>query len=157
MINYERIKDGLKAFLESCKQESSETKEAGLIIAKYAKYGKITEEEEGKLKQQLQDVAKIAGIGIPFAVIPGASLLLPLLIKVAQEHEIDLLPSAFASTGTSSEKAIMLETIIAEVAQDDTENPEVKDALDTLTAAKDLAELENSIETAPKATRKRKS
>jgi hypothetical protein len=41
------------------------------------------------------DSLKIAGIGIPFVLIPGASILMPIIIKVAKEHHIDLVPSAF--------------------------------------------------------------
>lgn len=35
------------------------------------------------------------GIGIPFALIPGASLLMPFLIKIASKKGIELLPTAF--------------------------------------------------------------
>ncbi|MES2110662.1 MAG: hypothetical protein V4577_18025 [Bacteroidota bacterium] len=43
------------------------------------------------------DSLKIIGIGIPFAVLPGASVLIPVLIKVADRHHINLMPSAFNS------------------------------------------------------------
>jgi hypothetical protein len=41
------------------------------------------------------DILKTLGVGIPFALIPGASILIPILIKVAQKKGINLLPSAF--------------------------------------------------------------
>jgi len=37
----------------------------------------------------------MAGIGIPFMLIPGSTLLMPFLIKLANKRGIDLLPSAF--------------------------------------------------------------
>ncbi len=74
------------------------TKEAGLIIQKYIREGAITSDEERILKTQLMDSLKIAGIGIPFVLIPGASILLPIIIRVADRHHIDLMPSAFTAT-----------------------------------------------------------
>ena len=37
----------------------------------------------------------MAGIGIPFMLIPGSTLLMPFLIKLANKRGIDLLASAF--------------------------------------------------------------
>jgi hypothetical protein len=85
-------------FLHDIKAECEGTKEAGLIIEKYIKKGKITGEEEKILKIQLMDSLKIVGIGIPFVLIPGASILMPIIIKVANEHHIELMPSAFTAT-----------------------------------------------------------
>jgi hypothetical protein len=91
----ERIEAGAHHFLHSVKVEYHGTKEAGLIVRKYMKEGKITPEEEQVLKLQLADSLKMAGIMIPFVLIPGASILMPVLIKVADKHNIELLPSAF--------------------------------------------------------------
>ena len=82
-------------FWENLSLEAKETKEAAQIVAKYAKEGKITEEEEKILRQQFYDVLKVAGIGVPYVLIPGASVLLPLLIKYACKKNIDILPSSF--------------------------------------------------------------
>ncbi|WP_256371696.1 hypothetical protein [Flavobacterium sp. YO12] len=38
------------------------------------------------------------GIGIPFVLLPGASVLLPILIKAAHKYNIQLMPSAFNNT-----------------------------------------------------------
>jgi hypothetical protein len=46
-------------------------------------------------RNQMLDVIKILGIGIPFTVIPGSSLLLPLVIAIAKKYKIDILPSSF--------------------------------------------------------------
>jgi len=91
----EKIEESAHHFLHSIRIEYEGTKEAGSIIYKYVKEGNITEEEELILKTQMVDVLKIAGVGIPFVLIPGASILMPILIKVASKHNIELLPSAF--------------------------------------------------------------
>ena len=82
-------------FLLGVKTEYSGDKEAAGIIQKYIREGKISDEEEHVLKTQLADSLKIVGIGVPFALIPGASILMPILIKVADKHNIQLMPSAF--------------------------------------------------------------
>lgn len=82
-------------FLHGIKTEAKEEQEAALIIVKYLREGKITEEEDHILKTQVMDSLKIIGIGVPFVLIPGASVLMPILIKVASKHNIELMPSAF--------------------------------------------------------------
>ena len=77
------------------KTEYAGTKEAGAIMRKYMKEGKITAEEEHILKTQMVDSLKIVGVVVPFVLVPGASILMPILIKVAGKHNIELLPSAF--------------------------------------------------------------
>jgi hypothetical protein len=82
-------------FLHGLKIEYKGDKEAVFIIQKYLKGEKISEAEEHILKNQLADSLKIVGIGVPFVLIPGASVLMPILIKVANKHNIDLTPTAF--------------------------------------------------------------
>jgi len=79
--------------LISIHKEAENTKEAGMIIRKYVATGQITEDEEKELKIQLADTLKIVGIVVPFVLIPGASIVMPILIKVAGKHNINLLPS----------------------------------------------------------------
>ncbi len=43
------------------------------------------------------DSLKIVGIGIPFVLIPGGSVLMAIIIRVADEHHINLMPSAFTA------------------------------------------------------------
>jgi len=87
----------LYRFLEDLKDEADDTKEASIIIGNYLLHQKITKKEEKLLKQQVYDKLKIIGIGIPFMMIPGASFLIPLLVKVAQKKGINLMPSNFDS------------------------------------------------------------
>ncbi len=89
------IEDSAHHFLLSMKTEVTQTKEASVIVQKYIKEGTISKEEELKLKLQLMDSLKIIGILVPFILIPGASILMPILIKVAAKHKIELMPSAF--------------------------------------------------------------
>ncbi|MBS1574822.1 MAG: hypothetical protein JST09_05920 [Bacteroidetes bacterium] len=83
-------------FLNGLKTEYAGDKQAAVVIEKYLQGKKISEAEENILKTQLMDSLKIVGIGIPFVLIPGASILMPILIKVAASHHIELMPSAFS-------------------------------------------------------------
>jgi len=82
-------------FLQGLKTEYDGDKEAVFIIQKYIVDKTITDADEHILKTQLMDSLKIVGIGVPFALIPGASVLLPIIIKIAAKHNIDLMPTAF--------------------------------------------------------------
>lgn len=88
LLIFRRILVGLKT-------ETQETKQATMIAVKFVSKGSITKEEEKELRQQVYDILKTLGIGVPFALIPGATILIPILIKVAQKKGINLLPSAF--------------------------------------------------------------
>jgi len=91
----EKLEESAHHFLLCVKNEYAGTKEAGEILRKYVKEGKITPEEEHILKTQMIDSLKIVGVVVPFVLVPGASILMPILIKVAGKHNIELLPSAF--------------------------------------------------------------
>jgi hypothetical protein len=82
-------------FLKRLKQEGNETSEAAIILSRYAKGENVSKEEMDKFRNQMIDVIKVLGIGIPFTLIPGSSLLLPLVIAVAKKYNIDILPSSF--------------------------------------------------------------
>jgi len=89
------IEESAHHFLYCIKTEYVSTREAGHIMEKYVKEGKISPEEEHILKTQFVDTLKLAGVVVPFVLIPGASILMPILIKVAARHNIELMPSAF--------------------------------------------------------------
>ena len=96
-ISFHREKTN-KAFQEliiNLKTEVTETQVASKIFVKYFKEGNVSKEEETELRTQVYDLVKILGIGVPFALIPGASLLMPFLIKIAQKKGIKILPTAF--------------------------------------------------------------
>lgn len=90
-----KIEESAKSFVVSVKEEASNTKEAGLIIQKYLQTKEITKDEEHTLRTQLYDSLKIVGVVIPFILIPGASIIMPILIKIAEKHDIELLPTSF--------------------------------------------------------------
>jgi len=102
----EKIENSAHHFLHSIKIEYEGTKEAGSIIQKYIRHGNITDEEEIILKSQMVDMLKLAGIGIPFVLIPGASILMPVLIKVAERYNIELLPAAFQQRPEKAERTV---------------------------------------------------
>jgi hypothetical protein len=96
-LKTKRIKlvEAFDHFLKNLSVEAAETKEAALLLRKYAQTGHLTDEEGEIFRQQMYDVLKMLGIGIPFFLIPGASIILPILIKLADKLNINLLPSAF--------------------------------------------------------------
>ena len=89
------FKQEIKLFAEKLANEARETKEAAKIVHKHMRGEVVTPEEETALKEQFCDVLKMAGIGIPFALIPGASVLLPVLVVIAKKNNINILPSSF--------------------------------------------------------------
>jgi len=89
------LEDKLKVFGHQLSEQGKETEVAAKILQKHIKGEEVTPEEDVLLKQNFYDTLKIAGIGIPFVLIPGASILLPALIVIAKKHNINLLPSAF--------------------------------------------------------------
>lgn len=93
------IEEHAHHFLQGLKTEYGDDKEALLIIRQYIGTGRISAEQDHLLKTQLDDTLKLIGIGIPFVLIPGASVLMPILIKVAAKHNIELMPSAFTQKG----------------------------------------------------------
>lgn len=94
-IHREKTTKAFQELMVNIKTEATETQVASKIFVKYLKEGDISEEEEKELKTQVYDLLKVLGIGVPFALIPGASLLMPFLIKIAQKKGIQLLPTAF--------------------------------------------------------------
>ncbi|MBL4669675.1 MAG: hypothetical protein HRT73_04850 [Flavobacteriales bacterium] len=99
-IHKEKTTKAFQELIINIKTEVSETKIASQILVKYIKEGEVTDKEEKELREQVYDLLKVLGIGIPFALIPGASLLLPFLIKIAQKKGVDLLPTAFNENKT---------------------------------------------------------
>lgn len=85
----EEIKESIQKNKKRLAKELQESKEL-VVLLKKSTHNKLSEEEKGKVKEQLLDICK----GIPaFAIfmLPGGALLLPLLIKLIP----DILPSSF--------------------------------------------------------------
>ena len=93
--NKKKATKALNDFLVGVKNEATDTKEASRIIIKFVALQKITKEEEKHLKIQVYDVFKILGIGVPFMLIPGATILIPFILKAAEKKGINLYPSNF--------------------------------------------------------------
>jgi hypothetical protein len=77
----------VKQFLLNLKKELEESKEAALVLAKYAKGEKPTEEELEFFKAQVGDIIKGVGLGGVF-FIPGGSLILPIVLKLSQKYNV---------------------------------------------------------------------
>lgn len=90
-----RANKALNDFFNGVKNEAVDTKETSRIIVKYVSTQKISKTEEKHIKTQVYDMFKILGIGVPFVFIPGATLIIPFLLKAAEKKGIDLIPSNF--------------------------------------------------------------
>ncbi len=90
-----RLNDLIVDFLKRLKKEGNETSEAAIILSRYAKGEEVSKEDMEKFRNQMIDVIKVLGIGVPFTIIPGSSLLLPLVLSIAKKYNIDILPSSF--------------------------------------------------------------
>lgn len=82
-------------FWVKTQNEARETKEAKDIFVKYIEGKKVTAIESKVMKNQFFDLLKVVFIGIPFALIPGSSVLMIVFVKVARKYKINVLPSSF--------------------------------------------------------------
>ena len=94
-LNSEKSAKAFKVFFNSLRKEARETKQASYLVVKFLKEGKLSKKEEKELKLQFYDVLKIMGVGIPFFMIPGATVLVPFLIKLSRKLGLDIIPTSF--------------------------------------------------------------
>lgn len=97
------IKKHIDSFLKSLKTEYKGSKSSAKVIEKYLKGEKITPEDDLLLRRQIFDYFKYIGIVVPFIVIPGSMIILPLLVREAKKRNIDLLPSSFSEKKEENE------------------------------------------------------
>ena len=95
-LNSKKSSKAIRLFFLNLHSEAKETRDASKIIVKYVRHGKLSKEDEKELKLQVYDLLKIMGIGVPFVMIPGSSLLIPFLMKIAEKRGINILPSSFS-------------------------------------------------------------
>ncbi len=98
------VRKHFDSFLKSIKTEYKGSKSSAKVIEKYIKGQKITPEDDLLLRRQVFDYFKYIGIVIPFIVIPGSMIILPLLVREAKKRKIDLLPSAFSDNQEEEEE-----------------------------------------------------
>lgn len=94
-LNSDKSIKAFKVFFNNLRKEASETKQASYLVVKYLKEGKLSKKEEKELKLQFYDVLKIMGVGIPFFMIPGSTVLVPFLVKLSRKLGLDIIPSSF--------------------------------------------------------------
>ena len=94
-LNSEKSSKEFRYFLKNLSNEAKETKKASLLIVKFLKNGSLTKDEEKELKLQFYDLLKIMGVGVPFFMIPGSTILIPFIMKLAEKAGIDIIPSSF--------------------------------------------------------------
>ena len=93
--NKEKTFKAFDFFMDGIKNEATDSKETRRILIHYISKQKISKEEELHSKTRVYDIFKKLGIGIPFMFIPGATLLIPFILKAAENKGIDLYPSNF--------------------------------------------------------------
>ena len=91
----QKIEATFKEFLHDVSKEKEETKEAASILKKHMRGQTTTKEERRMLKMQCYDLLKAVGIGIPLILIPGGSIIIPVLLRIAKKYKINILPSSF--------------------------------------------------------------
>ncbi len=96
-VHKKNFREQIHTFLDNSTKEIIETKEAGSIVWKHMQGNKLTKEEKVFIRTQTYDVLKSIGIIVPFAFIPGASILIAALVTVANKKGINILPSSFAT------------------------------------------------------------
>ncbi|MGY5354225.1 hypothetical protein [Wenyingzhuangia sp. IMCC45467] len=103
--NKSKVTHALDTFFYGIKSGAVDTKTTTVIIQKYILHGgDISKEEEKFIKLYVYDMLKIAGIGIPFILLPGASIIIPFILKAAEKRNIDLMPSKFKGKPTNLPK-----------------------------------------------------
>lgn len=93
--NSDKSSKAFRIFFKNLNNEAKETKQAGKLIVKYLKEGKLSKEEEKEIRVQIYEILKIMGVGVPFIMIPGSCVLIPFILKLAKKLGIDILPSSF--------------------------------------------------------------
>ena len=94
-LNSDEASKAFRVFFKNLNNEAKETRDAGKLVYKYLKTGNLSTEEEKELKLQFYDLLKVMGVGVPFVMIPGASILIPFLLKIADKLGVDIIPSSF--------------------------------------------------------------
>ncbi len=98
------IRKHLHSFIQSLKTEYQGNKSAAKVIEKYLKGEKITPQDDMLLRRQIFDYFKFIGIVVPFIIIPGSMIILPILVREAKKRNIDLLPSSFSDKKEEEKK-----------------------------------------------------
>jgi hypothetical protein len=103
-LNSKKSSKAIRLFFINLHSEAKETRDASKIIVKYVRNGKLSKQEEKELKLQVYDLLKIMGIGVPFVMIPGSTILIPFLMKIAEKRGINILPSSFSKDEITLDK-----------------------------------------------------
>lgn len=89
-----RYKGELKLFIKKLREQFKHNKQARTILLAYSKSGTLTKEQSDILKDIARDVLKIVGLG-GIVVLPGGSLLMVFILKLAKILKVDVIPSQF--------------------------------------------------------------
>ena len=79
------VANAFDTFFKGVKSEAQDAKKTRIIIQTYVTKGDIHKEDEKFLKSYIINLLKIAGIGIPFILLPGATIIIPFIVKLAEK------------------------------------------------------------------------
>ena len=82
-------------FMDGIKNEATDSKETRRILIQYVAKQQLSKDEELHLKTRVYDVLKKLGIGVPFILIPGATVLIPFILRAVEKKGINLYPNNF--------------------------------------------------------------
>lgn len=90
-----KYKDELKMFISNMKDQFAHNKQARDILLSYSKNRTLSKEESETLKQISLDILKMLSLG-GIIILPGGSLLMIFIFKLAKMLKIDVIPSQFS-------------------------------------------------------------
>src|SRR5574344_371817 len=93
-----------KASFKSLRQEGKETVEMlSIFLNKTKNKENVSEEELKKMNTQLKDLGKISFM-LPFVILPGSPITIPIIYKLADKLNVDLTPTSFKNLNSYIEE-----------------------------------------------------
>lgn len=89
-----KYKNEMKLFLSKLKDQFKHNKQARQILLNYSKDRNLSKEDAETLKIISKDILKMLGLG-GIIILPGGSLLMVFIFKLAKLLKIDVIPSQF--------------------------------------------------------------
>ena len=83
------------SFFNNWRKKANETKQASYLLVKFINEGKLSKSEKKRVKASILRGVKLMGLGIPFFIIPFASVLVPFSFNLSTKFGMDILPISF--------------------------------------------------------------
>ncbi len=99
----QQAQEKAKKFLESLREELSETKVGIMLLQKIAAGKELSDDESQFLKDQAKDIASGTALLALFA-LPGGGIASAALLKMARKFGVELMPSSFLDESELAER-----------------------------------------------------